>query len=549
MTDPRMHAIKETHERVNEFFKKQPYYLDKLETMFRWNHKKKIWEPATKLDLDNDVKAQLSCYDLFMKEVRDQIHLDVKTRGKELYNSHLETRETLDVDLSKFKLQFGRQVFDVRHEIDAVGQAKDAEPFDFMENIIPHSMGDNMEMPFLEKLFSDWTGGKPNLLKDIIAYCAIKGNPLKLIFFYHGKGDSGKSQFLKLLAKFFSINDVISSNYSILSDGSERFELYKLREKKICLISEIDSKKVYSTNTLKLLSGNDLIRAEKKGSQELCDFYFEGKIHIATNDIPTLKDSGDTAFLGRCVIVDFPNSFEPLAKDIIQAIPKKEFQSLSRYVFLKLREWEKNSKIEISDLSKKDERIRIYAAKSNPVLTFFEKCIEWDLNYDPLNTSGNDSDYKIRVSELLESLNGYLKSHQRQTLSSQDLGYFLKNKYNGQFYKERVKGSIDSGVDYYQYIGFRINFDALKSLTSLSSPTSNVKAIRERYDLQTLGTQGSQGRIDEIKDFIKSCPDEEAHLDDLYNEFGKRGRDTVTKLLQSGLLFQHKKDMVKVLET
>jgi len=302
----------------------------------------------------------------------------------------------------------------------------------FVVNTIPWS-ANHKKMSTIIKYMLGWVGkGNVKLLLDICAYTCLADNPEKLIIFLYGPPNSGKSQFPKLLTKFLGRHNIHSTRFELLADKSQRFETYNLRNKLLVISSEIQGKAMYSTSLLKSLSGGDLLRGEKKGIQETTNFVFGGKLIIPTNQIPDLVDNEDTAFKGRAVVIDFPNTFKRSASDIINKIPNSEFEALAYYSLKRLKNWIKNDKIDIHGLVDWDTRVRQYEERSNPLILFVNYFCEFD------SAGPSLTNYKISVFEICNAFNDWLISRGLKPWEDYQFGRKFLRYAQGKVEKARI---------------------------------------------------------------------------------------------------------------
>jgi phage/plasmid-associated DNA primase len=138
----------------------------------------------------------------------------------------------------------------------------------------------------------------------------ISGNKLRYVYFCIGEGRNGKSLFIKMLKKMFSImvkpvsKDIVIQNKNKSSITTELEKLDKIR---IGFISELKEDDNLNVVMLKAISGDDEIDVRKlfKTNEEILP---TANMLYATNEMPKFKV--EKAFVERFVVIPFNNEFE-----------------------------------------------------------------------------------------------------------------------------------------------------------------------------------------------------------------------------------------------
>jgi len=344
-----------------------------------------------------------------------------------------------------YTVQFGKKIFDILNN-----KLIDSSPEYFITNPIPHNLSESNKTARIDELIGQWCGDNNiNFVKDLIAYSCINHNHEKLVVFCHGPQNSGKSLFLDLLTRFLGESNTISSNLDLISNPNQRFETINLRNKKLLLCSETEggTDKTYDTSVLKKLSGMDKLRGEVKGKQGTCNFTFKGKCFFATNSLPRIKDTTDDAFMGRTVLLDFPNSFKKSGsvKSLIETIPSSEYNNLATFCLERIQEWTNKDRIDIRGLKSIDERIKIYKEITNPIINFInDNYIVTEDDYD-----------EVLTSDFFDGYNSYLQERGLKSLKSWDIGREIKRCSLLKNCKKTRKG--EGNNRYHVYKGIRKN--------------------------------------------------------------------------------------------
>lgn len=246
-----------------------------------------------------------------------------------------------------------------------------------------------------EKFMGKITGGNPFLydrLQEVFGYVLSDIRDLKIILYFIGPKDSGKSVVINLLEEL--VGKQFTTNLS-LHDLNEKFRLGKLYKKKLNCCGETGEINLKRTDIIKAVSGNDTILAEEKNISPF-SFTNEAALLFAGNDLPKIVGLDKTrAFTDRLIIVPFNFPTEKSKQDldlVNKLIEEKSYivkwavEGLTRlikknYIFTNCEEVEKI----YSD----------YLRVNNSVQTFIdENCIK-------------DSRYKVHTVYLEEAYRDY----------------------------------------------------------------------------------------------------------------------------------------------
>ncbi len=292
------------------FIKTQPVYYDKFKIWWLWNKKDKRWEVVDEVDLLNAIDDYTNNPSTNSR-IKNEILEALKRIG----------RRNKPLDAKKTWIQFKDLIIDIE-----TGESFQADPKYFVTNPIPWKLGEDDSTPNMDRILIEWVGEKYlKTLKQIMAYCFLPSMPIHRIFCFIGDGLNGKGTYLRLIENLIGDDNKCASEIETLA--SNRFETFKLYKKLACIIGEIDKGVFRKTKTIKSLSGDDLIRFEKKGKDGF-DSHNYAKPLIATNHLPETTDKAK-GFYRRWTIVDFPNEFSE-KKDILSEIPEKEYNNFCK---------------------------------------------------------------------------------------------------------------------------------------------------------------------------------------------------------------------------
>ena len=144
------------------------------------------------------------------------------------------------------------------------------------------------------------------VLQELAGYCLWKDYPIQKAFALVGEGSNGKSTFLRLLTKLLGKENV--SSISLQDLVNNRFAVANLYGKLANIFADLPPEILKDTAKFKMLTGGDIITAEKKFKNPF-KFYNYAKLIFSCNRLPVTYDD-TTAFFRRWVIINFPNTFD-----------------------------------------------------------------------------------------------------------------------------------------------------------------------------------------------------------------------------------------------
>src|SRR6185369_1650420 len=141
-------------------------------------------------------------------------------------------------------------------------------------------------------------------LWEIVGYLMLYGNPLQRMFLLTGGGGNGKGVFLEVISALLGQRNIASVP---LHDFVEnRFASADLFGMSANICGDIDLTFIEQTGMIKMLAGEDYIRAEHKGKRSF-RFRFDGKAIFSANGIPASADAS-VGWTRRWEVVEFPNA-------------------------------------------------------------------------------------------------------------------------------------------------------------------------------------------------------------------------------------------------
>lgn len=380
---------------IEHFWNSQPFFYDKSKNFFIWDKDNFKWSLSDEIDFCNKIYELLGINTIDKKETFELVQ-----GFKQVGRMHKPK------DMPKHWVQFKDKIFDIK-----TGESFEATPKYFVTCPIPWSVGESEETPHIDKLFLEWVGTDySETLYEIIAYNICQDKFLQRIIALCGGGSNGKGTFIKLNYKFIGAENCVSSEIKALSE--DKFEPAVLFRKLLCVMGEVSSDDLKNTNQLKKLGGEDKISFQFKGKTPFTEDNTATCICL-TNSLPITPDKSQ-GFYRKWLIIDFPNQFDKVNKNIIEQIPEIEFENLARKSLRILKElYEKQ---EFTNEGTFEERTIRYEEHSNPVMRFIEQRCE--------EKPGDN----ITLRDFSNACNNYLKSKHLRIMTARKIGNNLRDE-------------------------------------------------------------------------------------------------------------------------
>ena len=249
------------------------------------------------------------------------------------------------------------------------------EPLFF--NLLPVEYNPNAKCSNVEKFLNEISGCKEDvdILVEVIGFCLYREYFIAKALMLVGEGSNGKSTFLNLVKTFLGKENVAGRSLQDLEEN--RFAKADLQYKLANIYADLPDKALWRTGTFKMLTGRDLIAAERKFQQS---FTYENyaKLLFSANKVPEAYDDTD-AFFRRWIIVVFPNQFVNDEADphiLKKLTTPEELSGLLNLVLPALKRLLENDQF---SYSKTTEEIREdYIRKSSPIGAFVMDCLAVD---------------------------------------------------------------------------------------------------------------------------------------------------------------------------
>jgi putative DNA primase/helicase len=213
------------------------------------------------------------------------------------------------------------------------------------------------------------------IIQELFGYCLYKNHQIHKAFMLVGDGANGKSTLLRILKIFLGPENVASVPLQMLDEN--RFATSLLYGKLANIYADLPARKILGSGNFKMLTGQDLIHAERKYQQPF-NFVNYSKQVFSANQVPPVNEQTD-AFFRRWIIINFPNKFEgeDADKKIVEKITTpEELSGILNWALEGLKRLLENGKF--SDGLTTDQIREEYVRKSDPVGAFVMDCLKID---------------------------------------------------------------------------------------------------------------------------------------------------------------------------
>lgn len=190
----------------------------------------------------------------------------------------------------------------------ATGERYDHDPIFRSTWQVPHpwpinGVPDNeVVLDFLEQVLP---GDAVTFALELFGYALLSANPLRKAVLLLGPGGNGKSTFLGLLRALLGVDNVAAVPLQTLAEN--RFAGASLFGKAANISGDLDARAIKRTDLFKMLTGGDLIFAERKFGHAFSFICWALPV-FAANEAPISSDQS-SAWFDRWLVVPFTRRF------------------------------------------------------------------------------------------------------------------------------------------------------------------------------------------------------------------------------------------------
>jgi putative DNA primase/helicase len=401
-------------------------------------------------------------------------------------------------------------------------------------NLLPVEYNPNAKCPNIEKFLNEVAGCKEDvdILLEVIGFCLYREYFIAKALMLVGEGSNGKSTFLNLVKAFLGKENVAGRSLQDLEEN--RFAKADLQHKLANIYADLPDKALWRTGTFKMLTGRDLIAAERKFQQS---FTFENyaKLLFSANKVPEAYDDTD-AFFRRWIIVVFPNQFVNDEADphiLKKLTTPEELSGLLNLVLPVLKRLLEKGQF---SYSKTTEEIRQdYIRKSSPIGAFVMDCLAVDSDaFIPKQDLYNTFAEYCRIRKIpcvtkdtfFKNLPQYVAViDHRPKINGQRIVTFKGIRYSeavstlssvSRVFYTLIERKADFDNDFWDVEvsdGFlRVSFKIGKTLDRVDSLDTNVKTLPDN-SLKTLPGEGLAEKLEQLKTWLLENKDANGIVD------------------------------------
>jgi putative DNA primase/helicase len=164
----------------------------------------------------------------------------------------------------------------------------------------------NVEAVAIPKFISEIVNTNDiTLIEEVFGWILMRGYPIRKAFMFVGEGANGKTMLVNLIRRF--VGDMNCSTISVQDLCDNRFASSCLLNKRVNICDDLQNVSINSVGKLKMVTGDSMIFAEKKGKDSF-QFVNEAKMIFTCNKVPSANNADD-AYYSRWILVDYPNEF------------------------------------------------------------------------------------------------------------------------------------------------------------------------------------------------------------------------------------------------
>ena len=209
-------------------------------------------------------------------------------------------------------------------------------------------------------------------LQEHVGYLLYRKYSFQIAVLLIGPEDSGKSRLLELLRKFLGEENVSSVELQDLS--SDHFASAELYQKYANICADISKTTLRYSGVFKMLTGGDLIDAQRKHQQRF-RFVNYAKLWFSANEIPDTSDKTN-AFFKRWDFFELPNQFKGINcnPNVIDEISTpEELSGFLNWALEGLQRLLTNKKF--TDIKTLEQRKEVWLLGSSSLYKFVKNCV------------------------------------------------------------------------------------------------------------------------------------------------------------------------------
>ena len=259
-----------------------------------------------------------------------------------------------------------------------------------------------------------------NFIRRSLGYSLLGIARERAFWILYGNGNNGKSVFIDLFSEI--LNDYaseISSATVMRKPGPDSIpnDIARQKGKRFVVIPETDENEALNASLIKAMSSGDKITARFLFG-EYFDFYFSGKIWIATNHKPRITDHSK-GFWDRLKIIPFTVDIPKqnvIKRDTLLSSLLDEAPAILNWMVQGCLEYLNNSDLKTPPIVQ--DEIDLYKYEQDSIAQFIDECCEIDASYQTAN-----GDLYKKYVEFCKEAGEYQRSQRRFTQNLKERGF------------------------------------------------------------------------------------------------------------------------------
>ncbi len=270
-------------------------------------------------------------------------------------------------------------------------------------------------------------------LQRSIGYSLLGVARERSFWILHGTGANGKSVFINLFNNLLGDYASTTTSSSVMQGRSSSIpnDIARLRGKRFVVIPETEENERLNAALIKALSAGDNISARFLFG-EWFDFYFSGKLWIATNHKPTISDHSK-GFWDRLKLIPFTQSIpadKVIKQDDLLSTLQAESAGIMNWAVQGCRDYFEVDGLDVPEVIQVE--IDRYKKEQDSIAQFIEEaCRTYDeavaedpeAYLTPANFTVKNSDLYKAYKSFCEANGEFLRSHRRLTQNMHERGF------------------------------------------------------------------------------------------------------------------------------
>jgi putative DNA primase/helicase len=353
--------------------------------------------------------------------------LDIASRKKKI--------ELKQFDDYPYLLNCGNGILDLR-----TGELKPHDRNYLLTKIVETEYDPDAKREFFDQ-FLETIQPDPSIrafLQRSIGYSLLGTVRERSFWILHGTGNNGKSIFVNLFNNLLGDYASGTTTASIMQrggNGSIPNDIARLRGKRFIIVPETEENERLNSSVVKALSAGDQMTARFLFG-EFFDFYFTGKLWIATNHKPTVTDHSK-GFWERLKLIPFSQDIPPdrvIKSDELMARLMEEAPAILAWAVQGCRDYLELNSLDVPEVIQNE--IDAYRREQDSIGQFLEERCETlieararapDDHHNPLIYRVTNAELYRAYKKFCDENGEYLRSHRKLSQSLKDRGFHQQN--------------------------------------------------------------------------------------------------------------------------